>query len=550
MRVFGCNRPHGAWALPVLLLLPPGGGLQGQLRAVISNEIAVSGSEAALRLDFQDQSGISITFRGGEVLVDGEVVGSYTRGDPLDAAWRGLLGDVLALDDGPLARALVDWTPPESLTGAHLEVAELLDQAMEEGLALPEGARDPGPSTESSVAQPGEGTLLRALLGRAGALEGLALALEGVSLDPTSIHIDENVEIGPGEVVDGSLILVGGDLDLRGMVEGDVVVAGGTVHLREGSLVTGNLRVADGSIHREGGSVEGSIAEVGKEESVAVGPRELEELRKDLEREIRREVSRERSQAPGLFWSPLRHLGRSIAGLLENLATFLVLSILGVLAVHFGRDRLEIVALTVRKAPARSALVGLAGGFLLIPAWILGMVALAVSIIGIPVLLAWIPLFPIAAGLAALLGYLAVARNVGEWVAEQEYRGLEWIRGSNAFYAVIAGVGAFLVPCVAANVAQFLGLGFFQGLLAFVGSAVSFLAAAMGLGAVLLTRGGRIRPYEAYFEVEEDFWGDEEPREPPRPPSWTHDRAGGSGTPSGEAEGTKNTKSEDEKPDE
>jgi hypothetical protein len=137
------------------------------------------------------------------------------------------------------------------------------------------------------------------------------------------------------------------------------------------------------------------------------------------------------------------------------------------------------------------------------------MVALGISIIGIPVLIVWIPLFPIAAGLAGLLGYLAVAKNVGEWVAEQRYRGLEWIRGSNAFYTVLAGVGALMVPCVAASLVRILGIGFLHGFLAFTGSLVTFLAAAIGLGAVLLTRGGRIRSYADYYEFEEGGWPEE-----------------------------------------
>jgi hypothetical protein len=136
------------------------------------------------------------------------------------------------------------------------------------------------------------------------------------------------------------------------------------------------------------------------------------------------------------------------------------------------------------------------------------MIALAVTIIGIPVLLAWVPLFPIAAGVALLLGYLAVARNVGEWVADQEYRGLEWIRGSNTFYTIVAGVGALLVPCIAASAIRILGFGFLTGLLGFVGSMVTLAAASVGLGAVLLTRGGKIRPLESYYDFEEDYWAD------------------------------------------
>jgi hypothetical protein len=240
----------------------------------------------------------------------------------------------------------------------------------------------------------------------------------------------------------------------------------------------------------------------------------MESLRRELEREIRSEVARERSERSVGFFAPFRNLGLALAGLMENLATYLVLAILGMVAIHFGRERLEVVALTARRAPGRSAVVGMAGGFLLIPVWILGIVALVVTIIGIPVLLAWVPLFPIAAVAATLFGYLAVARNVGEWVAEQEYRGLEWIRGSNTVYALLAGLGAFMVPCVAANVARLLGLGFFHGLLTFAGSAIGVLAAAIGFGAVLLTRGGRIRPYETYYEFEDEPWAEEPADEP------------------------------------
>jgi hypothetical protein len=101
---------------------------------------------------------------------------------------------------------------------------------------------------------------------------------------------------------------------------------------------------------------------------------------------------------------------------------------------------------------------------------------------------------------------------VGEWVAEQEYRGLEWIRGSNTFYTVVAGVGALILPYVAVNVSRIIGFGFLTGLLGFAASMVTFAAGAVGLGAVLLTRGGKIRPMEAYYDYEEDYWADMDDR--------------------------------------
>ena len=40
---------------------------------------------------------------------------------------------------------------------------------------------------------------------------------------------------------------------------------------------------------------------------------------------------------------------------------------------------------------------------------------------------------------------------------------------------------------------------------------VTLVAVAVGLGAVLLTRGGKIRPMESYHDFEEDYWADMEP---------------------------------------
>ena len=515
MRVLGFKRFPQASILALITLLPM--GVEGQLRNVVSNEIAKSENEATLRLDFQDRGELTISFQDGQILVDGEVEGSYSKGDGLDMAWRSLLGDVLTLDDGSLATALNNWDPPEDLTGGSGELAALLDQTLEDALALPEDSEHSDPQSEVTLSIGGEESLLAALLSRTGALSGLAEALQGTPLNDFILKIGEDVVVGAGEELEGTLILVDGDLDVRGRIGGDVVVAGGTVRLLEDGVITGDLRLADGELERSGGAVEGRVLVLAEGGEVQPERTELIELRRELEdtrADLRSAREREHRSSQNFFSGLFGNVRNAIGGLLENLVSFLVLAILGVLAVHFQAERLEVVATTARRAPVRSAVVGLAGGFFLIPIWIVGAIALGITIIGIPVLLAWVPLFPIAAGLAILLGYLAVARNVGEWVAEQEYRGLEWIRGSNTFYTMIAGLGALLVPCIAASAAQALGIGILTGLLGFVGSMVTLAVVSVGLGAVLLTRGGKIRPLESYYDFEEDYWADVEPAQP------------------------------------
>ena len=134
MRVFELKRFPLASILALFALLPL--GVEGQLRSVVSNEIAVSENEATLRLDFQDQGELTISFQDGKVLLNGEVVGSFIRRDGLDLAWRSLLGEVITLDDGPLATALNDWDPPQSLTGGAEDLAARLDQSLEEALVI------------------------------------------------------------------------------------------------------------------------------------------------------------------------------------------------------------------------------------------------------------------------------------------------------------------------------------------------------------------------------------------------------------------------------
>lgn len=114
------------WVLPATLV--------GQARQVVSNRLAISQSEAALRLEFADNGTLEIALRDGSVLIDGEERGSFEPGDDLDAAWRGLLGEIVSLSDGPLGEALRSWEAPPSLAEGALDLAQLLDRTLEDAL--------------------------------------------------------------------------------------------------------------------------------------------------------------------------------------------------------------------------------------------------------------------------------------------------------------------------------------------------------------------------------------------------------------------------------
>jgi hypothetical protein len=229
------------------------------------------------------------------------------------------------------------------------------------------------------------------------------------------------------------------------------------------------------------------------------------DVRAAVERDVRAQVRRDTRRAQAR--SPFRHITRGLAGLFSTLMAYGVLVGLGFLAVFFGRSHLETIADTARQSTLRSGLVGLAGSFLVLPVFVLGILALAISIVGILAIPFWVLLFPLALVVAAVGGYLAVAHGAGEALAERRFRGTEWFTRANSYYYVMTGVGMLLVLFLAAHTVTMAGpwLGFLQGLLKFMAIMVTWAAFMVGFGAFLLTRGGTRPTVEpAPIPVEEE----------------------------------------------
>jgi hypothetical protein len=491
-------------ALLGLVLFPYDGA--AQFREVVSNQLAISSDEAALHLEYGDDGTFDAAFRDGQVVVDGQTIGSYTRGDALDTAWRALLGEVVTLQNSELARALEEWDPPSSLREEAMTVAEELDRLIEASLEVV--GLDDAPATDLSASPAVEVTvdatrLLDVLL-RGELIPTLANVLEDIQLEGVDFYIEEDVDID--EPTEGSIVVVDGDLTISERIDGDVVVVRGSVTLDEEGLIEGDLKLVDAALYRDGGRVDGDIERV-DDEVGSLESRIRDELAAELREEFQTELRRTGRAENGLF-SPFAVVSRGVAGLFEDLITFVILSAMGLGVVYLVKDKLEIVADTARRSPGRAAVVGLAGGFLVLPTWVLGCVALVVSVVGIIALPFWLVLFPIAVALAAGMGYFAVARNIGEWVAAQRLSGLDWLRATNTAYAVMAGVGTLVMFSVAANVIGMVPvLGMLKGLLATLGAVATFTAVSVGFGAVLLTRGGR-RPefYDGTDPFEDEVW--------------------------------------------
>jgi hypothetical protein len=220
---------------------------------------------------------------------------------------------------------------------------------------------------------------------------------------------------------------------------------------------------------------------------------ELEAELQDLEEQIDNvppgNFDSERAISPWL--RPFTRLWRSVVGIFAILLVGGILFGIGLAVIFFGGRRyIEGVADTARHATTRSLFVGMAASFLAIPAYVLGIIALAISIVGIPALLLWAPLFPVALILAAILGYLGVGHAAGESLAERRFYGSDWFRHSNSYYFLVSGVALLLAPFVAVQIVAITGIGFLKGLMIALAVVVTWAAVSVGLGAVLISRGG------------------------------------------------------------
>jgi hypothetical protein len=461
-----------------------------QEREVVSKQIGISRSEASLRLEFESGDPLEVALEDGSIRVNGESIGSYGPG--LDAAWRALLSDVVTLEDGPLSRALREWNPPSDL-GENADLAARLDEALEDAL----GPQSYAPLDSDAAAR--ERRSFVELLGRPELLSRLADAVEGVDLDDdVRLFVGESAEVGADEQIDATAVVVDGDLTVRGRIEGDVVVVNGTLNVESGGHVGGNVRTIDGTVERNGGEIAGDVVEVSERGARRGGGDSEQRIRQEVLRELRGEMEggREDSFTSRLF-SPVRVVASGVGHVVSTLLTIFVLSLVGGVVLYFGHNHLDVVADAARRAPTRAAAVGLAGAFLAAPVWLLGTLALVISIIGIPVALLWLPIFPIALALAAVVGYYAVASNVGGWLARRDYRYTSWIRTSNPYTLVAGGVFGLFAAFLAASALSIAGpwLGFLRVLFVICGVVMTVVAVLVGLGAVLITRGGRRPEY-------------------------------------------------------
>ncbi len=267
--------------------------------------------------------------------------------------------------------------------------------------------------------------------------------------------------IDTGETVQGPVVVAGGNLVVRGTIQGSAIAIAGDVIVDSSGRVTGDAIAAFGSVNNRG----------------AVG---------GVERALTGTLGASvRSLLRGADVKPTQP--RSPVSLALGWLTVMLVVGLGVLV--FASPYLEGVVDVLEQSFWRSLSVGLLGELGVLPVMLLLIVALAITVIGVLLIpFAVVALVLAVAGLATL-GFVAVARLTGGAIGGRANAQLS-SRGSS-LRGVVVGLSIYMglwLLAAALNDVPVAGM-----VLRLLALAATFVAATAGFGAAILSRGGTRR---------------------------------------------------------
>jgi hypothetical protein len=260
-----------------------------------------------------------------------------------------------------------------------------------------------------------------------------------------------DLTVPAGTTTSGSVLVVRGNLDVYGNIDGAATAVLGDVIVHEGGRVRGGAVALGGHVRNEGGSILGVVKDLGathNRSTVSFGGR------------------------------PRTTLGSLVTAFLW----LVVLLLVGTFVLFFMRDYFTRAVEVVTNETGRSLLTGVLGGLASIPALVAIILAFAITIVGVFLIPVGVAAFLIAVSGIAILGFLAVAHVAGIAIAGK--REAETPAGQELQY-LYTGILAFsALWIVAAAFTWFPILGSILRVLAF---SVTLVAVATGFGAVILS---------------------------------------------------------------
>jgi hypothetical protein len=308
-------------------------------------------------------------------------------------------------------------------------------------------AQSPTPTTRQGQA-PKLDQKLRRDIGRIGRSADLP------SVPPADSFALGGRAIPAGATVDGTIAAANGPVEISGHVTGNVIALRGDVVVRTGGVVDGDAVSIGGHVTLDGGRVYGEMRSLSDLTSAApLAP----------------------AVASRTTWGAMKLV----------LAWFVMLTLIGIGVALFAEHNLDGVVTVLERQLARAFWVGVLAELGLLPLLIVGVVALAITLIGILLIPFAIVAYIIAvAGLLAL-GFLAVARFTGRvFFGATPTASARDVSVRAMLLGLVVYLGVWLV------VAAFTWLPAAQPVMRAVALAVTWVGLTAGLGATVISRAG------------------------------------------------------------
>ncbi len=284
----------------------------------------------------------------------------------------------------------------------------------------------------------------------------------GPRIDPaTPVFVGERI-IAAGEITNGSAVTTRGDLIIAGSVAGHAIAIGGDVIVREGGIVSGDAVAVGGRVRLEGGRVSGEARTVS-------GPLGLTPA----------------TAAPQTALSTTWHQLLLALGWLATLAA------IGLVVVLFARSNLEGVADAIERGFGRSFAIGVAAELAVLPTLLMLVVVLVlIPIVGWALLPFAVIAFCVAFAGALALGFLAMSQVTGEALMRRMARGAAGLER-----VVFVGLVFYMMLWIVSALLAWAGPA--GGAVRIVALLITWVAATVGLGATIVSRGGTAEVQEA-----------------------------------------------------
>lgn len=485
--------------------------VSAQQSTVVAHSVSVSEDGSSLEFELADGKTITIELADGTIRINGETAGAYGSGGELEASWRSLLSHGGPLSSPELLEALQGWEV-EGLEGAEVQIQAAIAASLDNldvVIANAMAAAQIATAVEVQDAQERARALadgividLSRLTGALGVMEQLDELEDTDNLsfqvENGRIHVGD-LTVRRGQVIEGNLAVLSGDVTVYGTVKGNLVALDGDILLRSSGRIEGDALAINGTVTRAGGYISGRVRSA---RGVGVRP------------------SRGRSRLAPLAERSRARQTSVVDAVGQNIATlfgfFVALACIGFGFTFFMPRQLQVVSETVSDSFGKSFLAGLFATPLILPAGVMLVAGLAITIVGIPLAILAVPALILGTIGATVLGYLAAANSVGHsYLLRKMADGQAVV--STPYRSVVYGlIGLLAIWAPAALLGWIPLVGQLFLLLALT---ITWAMATAGVGAAILSRAGlratfvRTRPEAAL--TDEHYWEPDSSMLPP-----------------------------------